>query len=185
MTPQRRAVFLDRDGVINETLVKKGVPHPPDAEHQTRILPRVPEALALLKQLGLMTIVVTNQPDIARGTQKASEVDAINRYLGERLPLDEFRVCPHDGPDGCDCRKPKPGLILAAARAHAIDLAASFMVGDRAGDILAGAAAGCQTFLVARPYSKMEECRPDHVVADLAEAATLIARLVKQPEQNR
>ena len=174
-----RAVFLDRDGVLNETFVRDGTPYPPATVAEVKILPGVTEALKNLKKLGFLLFVVTNQPDIARGTQTAAEVEAINRRLGNQLPIDEFRVCPHDNADQCDCRKPKPGLLLAAIKTHGIDPAASFMVGDRSGDILAGAAAGCRTLLVARAYSKRELCRPDFVVADLPEAAAIIARLVE------
>jgi D-glycero-D-manno-heptose 1,7-bisphosphate phosphatase len=176
-----RAVFLDRDGVLNATFVRGGTPYPPGQLDQVRILPGVAEAIELIKSLGYLRIVVTNQPDVARGTQTAAEVEAINQFLAERLALDEFRVCMHDDADGCDCRKPKPGLLTAAAAAHDIDLAASFMIGDRAGDVLAGAAAGCRTFLVERPYSRAETCRPDFVVRDLAEAAETIAKLAKEP----
>lgn len=175
----KRAVFLDRDGVLNETFVRSGIPYPAANAEAVRILPGVPQALKSLKQFGFLLIVVTNQPDVARGTQTAAEVDAINRHLAAQLPLDEFRVCPHDNADQCDCRKPKPGLLLAAIKTHGIDPAASFMVGDRSGDILAGAAAGCRTLLVERAYSKRELCRPDFVVADLPEAAAIIARLAK------
>jgi D-glycero-D-manno-heptose 1,7-bisphosphate phosphatase len=174
-----RAVFLDRDGVLNETFIRGGRPYPPMSAAEVRIPPGVPEALAGLKRLGFLLIVVTNQPDVARGTQRLEVVDEINRRLADELPLDEFRVCPHDDADRCDCRKPKPGLLLAAARDRGIDLGGSFMVGDRAGDVLAGAAAGCRTLLVARPYSKQETCRPDFVVADLADAAAIIARLAE------
>jgi D-glycero-D-manno-heptose 1,7-bisphosphate phosphatase len=164
---------------LNETFIRNGTPYPPMNISEVRILPGVPEALRTLKQLGFLLIVVTNQPDIARGTQTAAGVDAINQSLSAQLPLDEFRVCPHDDADGCGCRKPKPGLLLAAIQVHKIDPAASFMVGDRSGDILAGAAAGCRTLLVNRPYSKKELCRPDFVVANLPEAAAVIARLVE------
>jgi D-glycero-D-manno-heptose 1,7-bisphosphate phosphatase len=179
MNQRKRAVFLDRDGVLNDTFVRDGTSYPPGKVDQVRILPGVPEAVLLLKQLGLMRIVVTNQPDVARGTQTAAEVYAINAVLGEKIALDEFRVCMHDTADNCPCRKPKPGMLLASAAEHDIDLNASFMVGDRSGDILAGAAAGCRTFLVARPYSKAGDCRPDFTVQDLPEAARIIVGLVK------
>jgi D-glycero-D-manno-heptose 1,7-bisphosphate phosphatase len=181
----RRAVFLDRDGVLNACTVRDGTPYPPANRTEVKILPGVSEAVALFKDMGLLRIVVTNQPDIARGTQTAAEVDAINDILGNQLDLDEFRVCPHDNADACDCRKPKPGMLLAAAKEHGIDLAASFMVGDRSGDVLAGAAAGCRTFLIERSYSKASSCRPDYKVADLAEAARIVAGLLMPSSSNR
>jgi D-glycero-D-manno-heptose 1,7-bisphosphate phosphatase len=170
----KRAVFLDRDGVLNAVVLRDGTPHPPDGVNEVEILPGVAEALERLRAGGFALIVVTNQPDIARGTQTAAGVAAINAYLAERLGVDEFCICPHDDGDGCECRKPKPGLIVEAARRRGIDLAGSFMVGDRAGDVLAGAAAGCRTLLVSRAYSKQETCRPDYIVGGLAEAAAVI-----------
>ena len=177
---RRRAVFLDRDGVLNAITVKDGTPYPPYRAAELQVLPGVAEAVARLASLGLMRIVVTNQPDIARGTQTAAEVEAINQTLARQLPLDEFRVCPHDNADQCDCRKPRPGMLISAAAAHGIDLPASFMVGDRSSDILAGAAAGCRTFLIERSYSNIGGCRPDYVVHDLAEAAGIIAGLMEK-----
>jgi D-glycero-D-manno-heptose 1,7-bisphosphate phosphatase len=180
-----RAVFLDRDGVLNATFLRAGVSYPPADLGEVQILPGVPAACRALKDAGYLLIVVTNQPDIARGSQTAAGVDAINQFIRSHVPLDDFRVCPHDAADGCDCRKPKPGLLLAAAAAHAIDLAQSFMVGDRASDILAGAAAGCRTLLVDRPYSKKDVCRPDFVVGDLPDAARTILTLANPPRQSR
>ena len=178
MSSARPAVFLDRDGVINRARVVDGVPHPPDTVQQCEILPGVAEAMASLKAAGLPLIVVTNQPDVARGAQKRETVEAINACLGSQLPIDAIYVCYHDNADGCNCRKPKPGMLIRAAQDHHIDLARSFMVGDRSGDILAGAAAGCMTFLIDLPYSKGDRCCPDARVADLTEAARQILAIV-------
>jgi D-glycero-D-manno-heptose 1,7-bisphosphate phosphatase len=177
LTP-RRAVFLDRDGVLIRTYVRAGVPHPPRDPDTMEILPGVREALDLLAGLGLLWIVVTNQPDVARGTQTRAMVEAINGALAERLSLDGVYTCYHDTGDHCTCRKPRPGLLLQAAGRHGIDLAGSFLVGDRWSDIVAGQAAGCRTFLVLEPYSQPERCRPDFVVADLAAAADRISQLL-------
>jgi D-glycero-D-manno-heptose 1,7-bisphosphate phosphatase len=175
--PLRPAAFLDRDGVINRcTVSAAGVPHPPDCVAQLEILPRVPEAMARLKAMGLPIIVVTNQPDVARGTQRREEVEAINRWLCERLPIDAVYVCYHDNKDACDCRKPKPGMLLQAAAEHGIDLPQSVMVGDRSGDVQAGQAAGCRTYLIDLPYSKGDQCCPTARVADLWEAVDVIER---------
>lgn len=174
MIPLRPAVFLDRDGVINLTSVIDGVPHPPASVAECEILPGVPEAMARLKAAGFPLIVVTNQPDVARGAQTRDAVEAINAMLCARLPIDAVYVCYHDNADRCDCRKPKPGMLLRAAAEHGLDLAASWMVGDRSGDVLAGAAAGCKTILIDLPYSKADKCRPDHRVGSLAEAAEVI-----------
>jgi D-glycero-D-manno-heptose 1,7-bisphosphate phosphatase len=176
---EKPAVFLDRDGVINRTVVRNGTPYPPYAVAEVEILPGVPEALDLLAKLGLPLIVVTNQPDVARGAQTREGVDAINALLRERLPqLSDVYVCCHDTPDNCDCRKPKPGMLLKAAKDHGLDLSKSFMVGDRWGDVAAGAAAGCRTLLINLPYSQCERCSPDHKVADLLEAAKVIEGLI-------
>jgi D-glycero-D-manno-heptose 1,7-bisphosphate phosphatase len=171
----RPAVFLDRDGVINRTTVRDGTPYPPQAVAEVEVLAGVPEALERLAALGLALIEVTNQPDVARGTQTRGAVDAINRFLRDKLPqLSDVYVCCHDTPDHCDCRKPKPGMLLKAAADHGLDLGRSFMVGDRSGDVLAGQAARCRTILIDLPYSKGDRCSPDNRVADLLEAAKVI-----------
>jgi D-glycero-D-manno-heptose 1,7-bisphosphate phosphatase len=174
-----RAVFLDRDGVLNRTFVRGGTSHPPASVGELEVLPGVPEACARLAGLGLPLICVTNQPDVARGAQTLDGLEAIHRALRARLPLLEIRACTHDGADGCACRKPKPGLLRDAAEAHGIDLAASFMVGDRWSDVEAGRAAGCATFLIDPDGDQRARCRPDHLVADLREAAAAIAEQVR------
>ena len=170
------AVFLDRDGVINRTIVRNGVPHPPDSLEEVEILPGVPCALAKLSQVGLPLVVVTNQPDVARGSQTREAVERINALLCDRLPLTEICTCFHDTPDNCSCRKPKAGLLVEAARSYNSDLTRSFMVGDRWSDIVAGQTAGCTTLLIDLPYSKAEKCSPDFRVRDLAEASEIIVR---------
>ena len=179
--PTHRAVFLDRDGVINAAFLRNGISYPPMTLAEVQILPGVPAACRSLKAAGFLLIVVTNQPDIARRSQTAAAVEAINQYIAAQVPLDDFRVCPHDTPDNCDCRKPKPGLLLSAAADHHIGLPNSYLVGDRASDILAGRSAGCRTLLVDYPYSKKESCNPDYVVRDLPEAAEKILALAHLP----
>ena len=169
-----RAVFLDRDGVLNRATVRGDTPHPPDRLSDVEILPGVAEALEKLRRKGYRLIVVTNQPDVARGSQTKEAVEEINQFLTRKLRLDAVYTCYHDNSDDCACRKPKPGMLMRAADDHRIDLSASFMVGDRWGDVKAGAAAGCVTLLVKMPYSQCHRCSPDHVVADLREAADVI-----------
>jgi D-glycero-D-manno-heptose 1,7-bisphosphate phosphatase len=178
MPQSHPAVFLDRDGVLNRTNVRNGVPHPPDSVGQVEILPGVPEALARLVERKFLLIVVTNQPDVARGTQTPDAVDRINQHIGLQLGLTAFEVCFHDTADNCACRKPKPGLLIEAARAYNIDLRRSFMVGDRWSDIAAGQAAGCRTVLIDLPYSQGDRCTPDARVKNLGEAADWILRWV-------
>jgi D-glycero-D-manno-heptose 1,7-bisphosphate phosphatase len=171
------AIFLDRDGILNHTVVINNTPHPPQTISELKILPRVPEALTKLASLNLPLIVVTNQPDVARGTQSQEAVEQINDALRISLPqLTEFYTCFHDTPDNCLCRKPLPGLLTEAARAYNIDLARSFMVGDRWSDIAAGQAAGCKSILIDLPYSKADRCTPDFRAADLSEAVEIILR---------
>jgi D-sedoheptulose 7-phosphate isomerase len=174
---QHRAVFLDRDGVINRTFVRDGKPFPPTTLQELEVLPGVPEALRELKQHGYKLLVVTNQPDVARGKQSQQTIDAMHQVLSARLPLDDIFVCYHTDKDKCDCRKPMPGMLLEAAKKHNIDLAASFMVGDRWRDIDAGYNAGCKTILIDYGYSERPPAHaPDLRVGSLREAADWIIR---------
>jgi len=169
----RRAVFLDRDGVINRAVIVDGKPYPPGPD-QLELLPGVPEALFKLRNHGFLLIVVTNQPDVARGTTERAEVDAVNRWIRDRAPLDDIRVCCHDDRDYCACRKPKPGLLLDAARDWSIDLDLSFMIGDRWRDIEAGRRAGCRTVLVDGGHSEPVPVAPDYRAPSLQEASDWI-----------
>jgi D-glycero-D-manno-heptose 1,7-bisphosphate phosphatase len=170
----KRAVFLDRDGVINAAVVRDGKPYPPASVEAVEILPGVADALAALKRAGYMLVVVTNQPDVARGTQTRAAVDAIHARLRAELPLDAVYVCPHDDADACHCRKPKPGLLLDAARDLDIDLAHSYMVGDRWRDIDAGIAAGCTTIWIDRGYAEPQPRTFGTRVAGLPDAGAWI-----------
>jgi D-glycero-D-manno-heptose 1,7-bisphosphate phosphatase len=170
----RRAVFLDRDGVLNRAIVRAGRPYSPATPAELEILPGVPEACDALKQAGFALVVVTNQPDVARGTQSRGQVEAANALIIRRVPLDDVRVCYHDDGDGCSCRKPRPGLLLEAARDLGIDLARSFMVGDRWNDVEAGRRAGCRTVLIEHGYLEPAPESPEHRAASLREAADWI-----------
>jgi D-glycero-D-manno-heptose 1,7-bisphosphate phosphatase len=172
------AVFLDRDGVVNRAVVRDGKPYPPATVEAVEIAADVAPALRRLKAAGYRLVVVTNQPDVARGVQRREVVDAINASLGARLPIDEFRVCYHDDADACDCRKPKPGLLL---RPPAHDLARSVMVGDRWRDIEAGRRAGVRaTVLVENHSGEPCEVEPDVRVTSLGEAADWILRMTEE-----
>lgn len=176
--PRRSAVFLDRDGVLNRTLVRGGVTHPPAHLGEFELLPGVPEALHALADAGLPLVVVTNQPDVARGTQTRARVEEINERIRTTLPVLDVLTCFHDDADGCACRKPRPGLLHEAARRWGLDLARSFLVGDRWSDVAAGQAAGCRALLVETPYSGRPRCTPDHCVQDLAQAAEWIIAFI-------
>ncbi len=169
-----RAVFLDRDGVLNRALVREGKPYPPAKLSELEILPGVQEACSTLKRAGLGLIVITNQPDLSRGTMERGAVDAMNAEVRERLGLDDVRVCPHDEADRCDCRKPAPGLLLAAARDWRIALDRSVMVGDRWRDIESGRRAGCKTVFIDYGYSEQRPQAPDLVVGSLLDAVPWI-----------
>ncbi|HLH76544.1 MAG TPA: HAD-IIIA family hydrolase [Candidatus Binataceae bacterium] len=171
-----RAVFLDRDGVLIRTLVREGKPVSVSTLAEVEILDGVAQACDRLKQAGFLLVVVTNQPDVSRGLMARETVEATNQLLSERLPVDELRTCYHDDRDDCDCRKPRPGMLLAAAAKWHIDLAASFMVGDRWRDIEAGQRAGCRTVFIDNGYEEAQPPRPDYRARSLAEAANWILR---------
>lgn len=154
----RKAVFLDRDGVINRAIVRDGKPYPPQSLGELEVLPGVAEAIQSLKACGYLVVVVSNQPDVARGTQSRENVESMNRHLGSILGIEHFQVCYHDDGDNCHCRKPKPGLVTDAASLLGIDLSDSVLVGDRWRDISAGQAAGCRTIWIDRGY---RERRPE------------------------
>ena len=166
----KRAVFLDRDGVLNRAIVRDGKPCPPANVSELEILPGVKEALRALRAKGFVLIVVTNQPDVARGTTTREAVEEINAALGAALPIDEFRTCFHDSGFGCECRKPKPGALLAAAALHNIDLSESYMIGDRWRDTEAGKRAGCKTILIDYGYQEKQPEYVDYRVKSLFEA---------------
>lgn len=170
----RCAVFLDRDGVINRAVVRDGKPYPPANLAELEILPGVAEALGALHKAAFMLIVVTNQPDVARGTTPMAVVEEINNHLVSCLPIDEFRTCYHDSGDGCDCRKPLPGAIITAAGKHGIDLGESYMVGDRWRDIEAGQRAGCKTIFIDYGYQEKQPESVNYRVRSLKEASKII-----------
>jgi D-glycero-D-manno-heptose 1,7-bisphosphate phosphatase len=170
----KRAVFLDRDGTLIAAVVRNGLPYPPVRLDQVVILPGVLEAIDRLRTAGFTLVVVTNQPDVARGAQSHELVNVINMHVGRQLGLSDFRVCWHDDEDGCDCRKPKPGLILQAASEHDLDLSQSFVVGDRWRDVMAGRAAGCRTVLIDYGYQEPSPIEPDRRVKTLGDAVDWI-----------
>jgi D-glycero-D-manno-heptose 1,7-bisphosphate phosphatase len=171
-----RAVFLDRDGVINANLVREGTPVAPTTLADFRILPSAVEAVRRLKQAGYLIVVVTNQPDVANGLTSKETVEAMHANICELMPIDEIMVCFHTDADNCACRKPKPGMILAAARKYGIDLDSSYIVGDRWRDVLAGQAAGCGTIFIDYGFVQDQPAKADQTVKSLAEAAEFILK---------
>jgi D-glycero-D-manno-heptose 1,7-bisphosphate phosphatase len=180
-----KAVFLDRDGVLNQAVVVDGRPRPPADAQSLAIAVGAKSLLLGLKELGFVLICVTNQPDVARGTRTMENVQAMNDKVRFELPLDDLLFCPHDAADQCGCRKPKPGLLVAAADKWGIDLPSSWMVGDRAGDVGAGRAAGCRTVFIDLGY---DEPKPsptaDFVCRSLAEAGNIIREVSACHESN-
>ncbi len=174
------AVFLDRDGVLNAAILVDGRPHPPRSVEETILLPGVEEACAQLRAEGFDLVCITNQPDIARGTARPETVEAINESLRVLLHLDAVAVCPHDDGDACDCRKPKPGLILSTAAGLGTDLDRSVVVGDRWRDVEAGRRAGCATVFIDHGYNEARPEALDAVTRSLAEAVPLIIRLSRR-----
>jgi D-glycero-D-manno-heptose 1,7-bisphosphate phosphatase len=172
---KHKAVFLDRDGVLNHAMIKQGKPYPPSSLEELVIPDDALPALQMLKSLGYLLIGATNQPDVARGTTERSLVEAINARLLAVLPLDEIRVCYHDDHDACQCRKPLPGLMLQAAEEHGIELVDSIMIGDRWKDIEAGQRAQCKTIWLNRDYQESHPKQaPNYITTSLMQAAIWI-----------
>ena len=171
----RRAVFFDRDGVLNRPVLRGNRPHPPASLAELEILPEAHEATHRLADAGFALLVVTNQPDVARGTQRRDVVEAIHAALAAALPLDGFFVCYHDDAAACDCRKPRPGLFFEAARAHGVDLSTSFSIGDRWRDVDAANGAGVRSVFVDYGYDeRAPDAAPDAVVTGISAAARWI-----------
>ncbi len=170
----RRAVFLDRDGVINEE-VGEHIAHP----EGLRLLPGALNAITALYRAEWTIVVFTNQSGVGRGTMSLAELNSVHDALRHQVEvsgghLEAIYACPHHPGDACECRKPKPGMLFEAAHSHGLDLKRSYAVGDSPRDIAAGHAAGCTTVLSLSGHtalylpSHFPEPQPDRVVADLA-----------------
>jgi D-glycero-D-manno-heptose 1,7-bisphosphate phosphatase len=171
----QKAVFFDRDGVLNQAIVRDGKPYPPSTPDELCIEREAPAALDRLVRQGFLLIGVTNQPDVSRGTQTRRVVELINEAIIHALPLKEIRVCYHDDDDHCLCRKPEPGLLLESSRIYNIDLSSSFIVGDRWKDVEAGKRAGCRPIWINRGYRERQPDPNDAVfVTSLKEAVDYI-----------
>ena len=173
----RRAVFLDRDGVITRTVLRNGRPCSPRTMEEFAWEDGVQKELMRFKDNGLILIVVTNQPDIARYKMSMDTLNAMTDRIYSEIPVNAVLVCPHDDIDGCNCRKPKPGMLFEAAKVWGIDCTCSFMIGDGWKDMGAGQAAGCTTIILDRPYNQEVQC--DYRVPRLKEAVEIILREVR------
>ena len=175
---RRRAVFLDRDGVLNRPVVHEGLPFPPARVDEIELYPDAVHGCAQLKEAGFLLIVVTNQPDVGRGTQSREIVEAMHASLRAAIPfLDGIEVCFHAGAshgEPCDCRKPKPGMLLRAATAYAIDLKESFLIGDRWRDVDGAHAAGCCAIFIDHGYREALREKPEFTVSNFGEAVKTV-----------
>jgi D-glycero-D-manno-heptose 1,7-bisphosphate phosphatase len=170
----KKAVFFDRDGVLNKAFVRNGKPYSPRTFCEFIVVAEASALLETLRSSGFWLVVVTNQPDVARGKMARRELERMHCYLRQQLPLDAIEVCEHDDTDRCFCRKPMPGLLTAAAARDGILLRESFMVGDRWRDIEAGRSAGCRTVLIGDGYGEASVSQPDIGVARLGDAVQWI-----------
>ena len=173
----KKAVFFDRDGVLVRGLVRDGKPFAPRTLEEFEILPESGDVTRDLAGAGFPLVVFTNQPDVGNGLVERPVVEEMNRILQQTLPLTAIKVCYHSQKDGCACRKPKPGMLIEAAREFDLDLSQSYVVGDRKSDIEAGNAAGCFTIFIDRGYLEQSPDNADKRVHSLAEAGDLILAL--------
>jgi len=182
MRIRRPAVFLDRDGVLNEVAVENDTPRSPRSAEELHVVANAAEELSRLRHAGYLLVVVSNQPDIARGLVTASAVQGMHAKLEAALPVDAVYFCPHDTTDRCNCRKPEPGMLLTAERDHSLALDASWLIGDRWVDIAAAHSAKVRSVLIDRPWSweptssgaPPPGLEPDERVADLSAAVAVI-----------
>ena len=176
----RRAVFLDRDGVINRVAVRNGMPKPPSNVEEFELYEDVPDGCARLKSANFLLVVITNQPDVGRGTQNREAVEAMNLKMQSALPLlDRIEICYHAGErydQPCGCRKPQPGMILRAAAKLNIDLKRSYVIGDRWRDVDCARAAGSRAILIQRGYKETLRKAPDFTVANFNDAVSAVLR---------
>jgi len=176
----RRAVFLDRDGVLNRAVVRDGHPFPPSGVEAFELHDDVIAGCARLKAANFLLVVITNQPDVGRGRQNRETVEAMHLKMQSALPsLDRIEICYHAGKrygDPCDCRKPRPGLILRAAAELKIDLAASYVIGDRWRDVDCAHAAGCRAIFIQRDYEERLRELPHFTVQNFNDAVNALLR---------
>ncbi|HKU44199.1 MAG TPA: HAD family hydrolase [Polyangiales bacterium] len=169
-----KAVFLDRDGVINKPMIRDGLPFAPKDMSEFEFLDGAREVCAALRDRGYVLLVCTNQPDVARGWQMREQVEEFHRYIQAQLPIAHIYACYHDDKDGCDCRKPKPGMLLSGSRDFDVELSRSWMVGDRWKDIVAGRDAGCRTAYLRHGYDETPARDPDYEIRSLVELLDII-----------
>lgn len=168
------AVFLDRDGVLCRSIVHNGKSYAPRRLEDFILMPNSQHSVMFLKQFGFKVIVVTNQPDIGNGLVTLEVIKAMHLKLYAKTMIDDIFLCAHRQDECCNCRKPKPGMLLAAAEKYNIDLSKSYMVGDRASDIESGQRAGCRTIFIDRHYNEARSVHADATVKSLQSAVKYI-----------
>ena len=173
----RRAIFLDRDGTLNKAFIKNGLPFSPSSFNEFEILPGVKESILKLKKLNFVCLLITNQPDVSRGKIKKKAVIQMNNFLKSEIKLDDIFVCYHDDHDNCECRKPKPGLLLNAKKKWNINLNKSYMIGDRWKDVQAGINAGCKTVFINNNYKETKEVKANFITDSLLNAVYILEKL--------
>jgi D-glycero-D-manno-heptose 1,7-bisphosphate phosphatase len=173
-----KAIFLDRDGVINFSKIINGKPYAPTSLAEFKIIPNVKKALQLFKNKGYLLIIITNQPDVARMKISLENINEFHRVIKKLLPITEIFTCFHDDNDNCECRKPKPGKILDAVKKYNIDTSISYMIGDRWKDIEAGKNAGCKTVFIDYQYKEKQPSNYNFKVKSIYEAAEIILNIV-------
>ena len=169
-----KAVFLDRDGVINKPIVRNGSPFAPKDMSEFAFMDGIHETLAELRARGYLLLACTNQPDVARGWQPIEIVEEFHRHILAELPIARVYACFHDNEHACECRKPKPGMLLQGSREFDVDLSRSWMVGDRWKDIVAGREAGCRTVYVRHGYDEQPARDPDYEIRSMIELLDII-----------
>jgi D-glycero-D-manno-heptose 1,7-bisphosphate phosphatase len=171
-----KAIFLDRDGVLNKAIIINGKPYPPSTVDELEIPKDVYEGIELLKHSGYKLIVITNQPDVARGTTTIEKVDKINDAIVKHLQIDQVISCFHDDCDNCSCRKPKTGMILEAVKKWNIDLSFSYLIGDRWRDIQTAKNVGLSSILINYDYDE-KKINADFECSNFEEAANFILKI--------
>ena len=178
MIKKRVAIFLDREGTLNKAYIKNGLPISHPSFNKFKILPGVKNSIIKLKKLGFLCLLITNQPDVSRKKIKKNVVKKMNNFIKKKIKLDDVFVCYHDDKHNCNCRKPKPGLLLDGSRKWNINLKESYMIGDRWKDISAGVSAGCKTIFINNKYKELTPQNPNYVTDSLIKAAQFIEKEV-------
>ncbi|MBF0288345.1 MAG: HAD family hydrolase [SAR324 cluster bacterium] len=171
---KNKAILLDRDGVINHSIVIGGKPYPPPTMAEFQFTEAIQETLEILKKANYILVIFTNQPDVGRKTQSLQQVEMFHQHIQVTLPIDQIYACFHDNSDQCDCRKPKPGMLYQAQKDWNIDFSRSYVVGDRWRDIDAGNEVGCQTIWIDYGYDEELHSQPDFTVQSVQEISKII-----------